>query len=244
MKVLVIGESCNDIFCYGTCDRLCPEVPVPVFNPTETLTNPGMAKNVQKNIQSLGVDADLCTNKNWERIKKTRYIDYRTNYMFMRLDENDNLYEKFEGIDDIDFLKYDAVILSDYNKGFLSEEDIHNIGIKHDCIFLDTKKILGDWCDLSKYIKINKYEFERSKHAVAPQMKEKLIVTLGSSGCCYKNKIYPVPKVEIKDLSGAGDTFIAGLVVKYVETKNIKKSLIYANECATKVVQKRGVSTI
>jgi len=32
MKFLVIGDSCTDRFVYGSCDRLCPEAPVPVLN--------------------------------------------------------------------------------------------------------------------------------------------------------------------------------------------------------------------
>ena len=37
MSVLVIGESCIDVFQYGDCKRLCPEAPVPVFNPTRNI---------------------------------------------------------------------------------------------------------------------------------------------------------------------------------------------------------------
>ena len=33
-SILVIGDSCTDIFVYGKTDRICPEAPVPVFNPT------------------------------------------------------------------------------------------------------------------------------------------------------------------------------------------------------------------
>ena len=43
MSILVIGESCLDVFTYGACKRMCPEAPVPVFNPVKTITNEGMA---------------------------------------------------------------------------------------------------------------------------------------------------------------------------------------------------------
>ena len=42
-------------------------------------------------------------------------------------------------------------------------------------------------------------------------------------------------------MSGAGDTFLAGLVVRYWETRDIDLAIPYANERATIVVQKRGV---
>ena len=58
MKILVIGESCRDVFHYGKCDRLAPEAPAPVFNPLKTVENGGMAKNVYKNLLALGIDAN------------------------------------------------------------------------------------------------------------------------------------------------------------------------------------------
>ena len=39
-KVLVIGDSCEDVFIYGDIERICPEAPVPVFTPTHTTKNP------------------------------------------------------------------------------------------------------------------------------------------------------------------------------------------------------------
>ena len=50
--------------------------------------------------------------------------------------------------------------------------------------------------------------------------------------------------VEVRDLSGAGDSWMAGFVVKYLETKDPYESIEFANEKATIVVQKRGVTTI
>ena len=58
MKILVIGESCRDVFNYGSCIRLCPEAPVPVFNPVEVIDNGGMAKNVYRTVMSLGAKAN------------------------------------------------------------------------------------------------------------------------------------------------------------------------------------------
>ena len=49
MRILVVGDSCKDVFVYGKVNRLTPEAPVPVFNPTVTKTNDGMARNVSNN---------------------------------------------------------------------------------------------------------------------------------------------------------------------------------------------------
>jgi len=187
------------------------------------------------------------TNNNWKDITKTRFIDQRANHMFMRLDCNDNKYRKRNArtkIKNIDYNKYDAIIVSDYNKGFLSEEDIYFISSRHPLVFLDTKKVLGSWCEKMTFIKINNYEYEKTAHKLEPNIKDKLIVTLGPEGARYNDIIYPVTQVDIKDVSGAGDTFIAALAIKYVETKDIGEAIIFANECATEVVQKPGVSVI
>ena len=243
MKILVVGESCRDVFVYGACNRLCPEAPVPVFNPIKETENAGMAGNVYRNISSLGVDANLFTNENWKDIKKTRYIDYNMNHMFIRIDENDKEYGRAD-LRKLRYKNYDAIVISDYNKGFLSESDIEHIAQKHDLVFLDTKKILGSWCKNINFIKINNFEYEKTKHTISDDIKDKLIITMSRDGCKHQNIIYPVPEVEIKDSSGAGDTFISGLVIKYVQTRDISLSIRYANECATSVVQKRGVSTV
>jgi len=243
MTVLVIGESCLDIFMYGECKRLCPEAPVPVFNPLYKIENGGMAYNVYQNLQSLEVECTLHTNNNFKNITKTRFIDEKTNHMFMRLDKNDNSYDKCD-IKKIDFSQYAVILISDYNKGFLTEEDIKFIGENHDCVFLDTKKILGSWCKSINYIKINLDEYEKTKHILDEEILNTLIVTMGSDGAKYNNMIYPVPKVEIKDTSGAGDTFIAAMVAEYVKSKNIHKSIKFGNTCATIVVQKKGVTIV
>ena len=72
MKILVVGESCRDIYIYGECGRLCPEAPVPVFKSSGMgSNNGGMATNVFKNIKSISeLNVDLVTNQNWLSIKK------------------------------------------------------------------------------------------------------------------------------------------------------------------------------
>ena len=37
LKILVIGEACIDRYHVGSCERLSPELPVPVFKKKETV---------------------------------------------------------------------------------------------------------------------------------------------------------------------------------------------------------------
>lgn len=240
-KILVIGESCRDVFVYCNSNRLCPEAPVPVLNIVDQRENPGMAGNVRRNIESIYGKVEIHTNKDWYEITKTRYVHQETNHMFFRVDTTQEI--KRTNVKKID-LNCEVVVISDYNKGFLAEEDIEYICSNHDNVFIDTKKILGDWISKAKYIKINDYEYSNSESFITNEMSSKIIHTMGGLGCEYQGKRYPTKKVEVKDLSGAGDTFMASLVVKYVDTEDIIQSIRYANQCASKVVSQKGVATI
>ena len=243
-KILVIGDSCTDIFIYGSVKRICPEAPVPVFIPNKIIKNGGMAKNVYENIKSLGVDCDIITNK--QIITKTRYVEEYTNQMIIRIDSNENGIRKINKINKINLSKYDAIVISDYNKGFLSYDDIEYICSNHNTVFIDTKKKITDKILKATFIKINEPEYENNINngVVFDRHLDKLIVTIGNRGCKYKEKIYKVKKVEIKDMSGAGDTFISALSVKYCLTKNIISSIKFANRCATVAVQHRSITKV
>lgn len=247
MKILVLGDACEDVYVYGKCNRLAPEAPVPVFVKTKEKRNGGMALNVFNNLISLGANCDIIHSQ--EKIEKTRYVDEGTNHLFIRVDSDENNIERIsQKFLEKEFLnQYDAIVISDYNKGFLHEDDIKKICFYHPMTFMDTKKKLGDWADGCRWIKINEQEYENTKEQIKDRnyiFRESLIVTLGSRGCTYKNKLYPVEKVEIKDLVGAGDTFLASFVYKLINTNDVNESLNFANECATIVVQKKGVITI
>ena len=243
MKILVVGDSCIDVFRYGEVNRLAPEAPVPVIKPDKETSNPGMAGNVVANLKALGADVDFVTNET--EIRKVRYVCSKYNHMLLRVDENDTC-EPFN-IGSLYLNKYDAVVISDYCKGFLSEEDIKTISqFYQSTIFLDTKKVLGDWAHNVDFIKINSVEYNKSKEQVDnnPILQSKTIITRGKYGCNYQGKNYPTQEVPVKDVSGAGDTFLAGLVVEYTRTQDIDKAIKFAQDCTTIVVQKTGVSTI
>jgi D-beta-D-heptose 7-phosphate kinase/D-beta-D-heptose 1-phosphate adenosyltransferase len=247
IKILVVGDSCLDAFIYGRSDRLCPDMPVPVFSPIRRVTNSGMAGNVFSNLESMGAECFLVSNL--EKNTKERYVDLKTNHTFLRVDKNDKaepidaykLAQVIQGMSD-----YDAVVISDYGKGFLSKEDIAAICKHHDNVFIDTKKTIGDFCKEARCIKINTPEFEAIKNKIdLKDWTNKLIVTQGDRGCMLCTEAgfdyFPVNRVDVHDLSGAGDTFLAGLVIKFIETKDLRSSIEYANVCASNVVQERGV---
>lgn len=245
--VLVVGDSCKDVWVYCKCNRLCPDAPVPVLTVDHVVENGGMAMNVYENIRALSIGVKIITNKNWNLVKKTRYVDLKTNQSFIRIDTEESDYNSFKDFkNNIDFDNYSAVVISDYNKGFLDESDIEFISKKHPLTFLDTKRKLGKWCEAISYIKINRVEFSSSEDFIKKNNKigKNIIKTIGEKGTEYRGEIYPVKEVQVRDLSGAGDTFLAALVYGVVTGQTIKNAITYANNCATIVVQKKGVATI
>lgn len=248
-NVLVVGDTCIDKFIYGTAVRLAPEAPVPVFNPVNETTNNGMAGNVIANLKALGLNVLSIYNK--EQIIKSRYVDDRSGQILLRVDENDKAKRiNIKDLKQITNNQYkginiDAIVISDYDKGFLGEEDIQFICMNNKHVFIDTKKILDNYCIHASFIKINHVEYTHTEYSLKDlNIEDKLIITLSNKGCQYKGKLFPVEKVQIKDVSGAGDTFLSGLVAEYIRTKDIEKAIIFAQACATIVVQKLGVSTI
>jgi D-beta-D-heptose 7-phosphate kinase/D-beta-D-heptose 1-phosphate adenosyltransferase len=249
-NILVVGDTCFDEFIYGTAVRLAPEAPVPVFNPINKTLNPGMAGNVVANLEALGIKTYFIKNPE-PTPTKTRYVDDRSGQILLRVDAND----KVERISE-DTLKHivsnkykgitmNAIIISDYDKGFLEEEDIEFICKNNSNVFIDTKKILGKWCANASFIKINHVEYQHTEYTLKELgIEDKLIITLSSKGCQHKGKIHPVEKVQIRDVSGAGDTFLSGLVSEFILNKDIEKAILFAQQCATIVVQKPGVTTI
>lgn len=242
-KILVIGDSCKDVFVYCHAQRLAPDLPVPILDVHEETENPGMAMNVLRNIQALHDAADIATNNEWEKVTKTRYVHHKTNHTFIRIDSKHPV-ERIM-LDQLPLEDFDIIAISDYNKGFLTEEDIEHICRSHNCVFIDTKKPVGDWAKDATFIKINDYEYERSKPTLTPELEEKIIRTEGREGAVYKGKRFPVSEVvEVKDSTGAGDSFYAALLVHFAENGVIEDAIHFANECARRSVERRGVAVI
>ena len=163
--------------------------------------------------------------------------------MFLRLDEGEATITPFKWTMDIDVLigQSDIVIVSDYNKGFLTNSDLKEIARKSTLSILDSKrKLTNDIIEEFTFVKLN--ESERLNN---PQLTtDNIITTLGKKGAEYKNMLFesPDPQDTI-DVSGAGDTFTASFIVKYFQLKDERAAIKFANRKAAEVVAKRGVVT-
>ena len=247
MKVLVIGELCIDRFVYGVVKRISPEAPVPVLNPVEIIKNQGMAGNVVSNLKSLMDDVEVIHWHQTTNIEKIRFVEKKSNHMFIRVDEGE-----LKPIDRLSFLsgeqrrtinESDVVIISDYCKGFLSDDIIEEISKYASITILDSnRKLTKGIIENITFIKLNESEYENNKELVSEKI-EKLIITLGPKGAMHLGKIYPSnnPQDTI-DVSGAGDSFVASFILKYYITRDVHESINFANSVCADVVSRKGVS--
>jgi D-beta-D-heptose 7-phosphate kinase/D-beta-D-heptose 1-phosphate adenosyltransferase len=241
LKILVIGESCIDQFVYCNTNRLSPEAPVPVLNPVYTTENSGMAGNVYENVCALDLESDVILCYQDEDIIKRRYIDVKSNHMFLRVDTGEDKITEFDYSENItqQIKEADLVIVSDYNKGFLNNHMLWDIGHLAKISILDTKRKLSqDVANKYSFIKLNEGEAKNNSHLNS----KNIITTLGKRGAKYKDVIFESFKPQDTiDVSGAGDTFTAAFIIKYYQSKDISDAIKFANHKAAEVVSKRGV---
>jgi len=190
-----------------------------------------MAANVCLNLQAFDMNITFLTNP--EKIVKTRFIDEKSNQHILRVDNEERVKPLLVPVSTNSF---DAIVISDYNKGYLTEEKIFDIVESASCpVFIDSKKsILPNKPNC--FIKINDVEYEK----LDDYRIDNLIVTKGSQGCIYNNTLYPAEKVNVYDVVGAGDTFLAGLVYGYLTYNDIEQALMLGNRAAAVAVQQLG----
>ncbi len=243
LNILIIGDSCTDVYNYGTCDRISPEAPVPVLRTTHREEKPGMALNVQKNLEAMGHNTMILTNS--EKIIKERFVDERNMQHLLRVDSGEQerlapMSKKLIKTVRMSGFEYHCVVISDYDKGFICNENckdiISSLRNQNVVVFVDSKKT-----DLSCYeeciLKLNEFEF--SKIEKAP-INTEIVVTLGSKGARWRDDIFGTEPTSVFDVCGAGDTFLSAFVTAYMSTFSFSDSIKFANKCAGLSVKKFG----
>jgi rfaE bifunctional protein kinase chain/domain len=160
----------------------------------------------------------------------------------------------------------DYILISDYNKGFLTKNFLEQIMLLAEHfkipVIVDPKSPPFIKYSGAQIIKPNKKEafLESGIELVDKFSIEKackiisqntgipiVIITLSEDGVAlYYNgsfEILPTRALEICDVTGAGDTFLAALTYKLINSKNIKDACEFANYAAGIVVAKNGAAT-
>jgi len=245
MKVLVLGDVIIDKYIYGTSERLSPEAPVPVVKYQREVETLGGAGLVHKNLLSLGVDSTLFETEQLSSIKTRVICD---GHYVTRIDDDKHADSTsvLETIELHDFSEYEYVILSDYNKGVLDEslEIIEHIN-KFNCkIIVDPKEHANQYKD-AWLIKPNNSEF--TKFGFNDWQGN--IITTNAGGnvtATIDNTEYniPVEAVEVSDVTGAGDCFLAAFVYGLTKQYTYKHCLELAIKGSREAVKHVGTYTL
>jgi D-beta-D-heptose 7-phosphate kinase/D-beta-D-heptose 1-phosphate adenosyltransferase len=232
MKFLVIGDACHDYYHYGSINRKNPEASAHLLNDISTECKEGMALNVAANLRAFGVDVDVAVPEQpWS--EKHRYIDRRTGTQLLRVDYDREPIHEY-AVPPYDLLAYSGIVVSDYNKGFVSRERLWWLST-HDHAFIDTKKKDLQYHDHA-WFKLNMSEYKSLE-----SLPKRLVVTDGENGCWHKGRNYNGSRVNVVDVCGAGDTFLAAFAYSTTKTRNLEQSLIFSNKCAAIACQHQGV---
>lgn len=216
VRALVIGDAIVDTYAFCRSERLCPEAPVPVLIAERLEHRSGGAANVFAQVKALCAEP-LAFFDPGTVSRKTRYMV--GNHLVLRVDDDkrsilDEEQKARALIRCMEGSEFDVVILSDYNKGWLTEP-LCQFAIKYAkqkgilCI-VDPKG--GDW---TKY---------RGATWVCPNDKEMLPnydswhgLVLNKRGADGLRLIYldceqkdvPATAKHVFDVTGAGDTVVA-----------------------------------
>jgi len=229
VKVLVIGDACRDVYIYGSTDRKNPEAAAPLLNNTMSKVQDGMAANVANNLAALGAEVHtILPPPPWS--EKERYIDERHGTQLLRVDYD----RPSDPLGDLpDLSAYDAVVVSDYDKGFVSHDILQKLDGKIP-LFVDTKKReLGLLTEA--WVKVNERE-----HELILTPPKRLIATLGSRGSMFEGRHVPAVPIDVIDPCGAGDTYLAAFAWFMMQGGDVLASMTFANAAAAVTCKHRG----
>lgn len=234
--ILFIGDGMNDVYVHGrieSCQDGCPK-----FISDTAITVGGGVFNAYASIEKWN-SRRYCQGEN-DTIKTRFMVNGKIAFRY----DCDVRSEPFANMDYVHRAEPDAILMSDYDKGFLSEEMIRQIidyatERKIPCV-VDAKR------EPSLYdgaiLKCNKdyeskYEFEFLNSSVTP------IVTQGQENPYYFQKnneelIFQSGK-EVRCVShvGAGDCFSAHLVLALANGLTIEESIPIAHSAGRVYVQ-------
>lgn len=283
ITILVAGDFMIDHYIMGTSNRISPEAPVPVVIPNNEYSIPGGAANVAMNLCTmgakvvcLGVVGDdiwgkkllLLLKNNGINIDGIDVIENHPTTLKQRIYSDGKQIARLDKEQIIDWTpnflskkigKYDACILSDYNKGVIKNADIDT-----NILIVDPKKddfslynnaniITPNLNELQKASSINIKDNEsviascnelirkNNFDYIVAKKGDKGMTIVGKNGYIKHIKAH---KVKNPDVTGAGDTVISALSILYAQSQDIEISARFANKAAAIAVSKPGTATV
>ena len=292
-NILIVGDLMLDRYWSGATGRISPEAPVPVVNVNDAEDRPGGAANVAINAATLGANVTLiglCGKDDNANILSQRLSSFGVECQFVPVDGFDTItklrvmsrnqqllrmdFEKsFSDVDktaleahfEQHLAQADLVVLSDYNKGCLSNPQvlIQAANKLNKPVLVDPKG-----ADFSKYqhahlITPNLAELfavkgpvqgEQALREVTETLRQELslnalLLTRSEHGMTLfegQEDVFHLPAKakEVYDVTGAGDTVVSTLAVSMAVGMSLPDACVLANLAASVVVGKLGTSTV
>lgn len=292
-RILVIGDLMLDQYWLGDTSRISPEAPVPVVKINSSEDRLGGAANAALNTKSLGAKVSIAgiigndTNgillsqliekeginnaavscKKANTITKLRLISRNQQMLRADFEKDFSSDAKTQLSQQViaDINNHDIILLSDYNKGALSDcqaiiKAANNADKK---VIIDPK---GD--DFNKYIgaflltpNLSEFEtivgkcnneqdlFSKAYDMIRNLKLEALLLTRSEKGMTlfFKNgehHHFNTKAQEVYDVTGAGDTVIATLTTALASGINLEQAVMLANTAAGIAVGRMGAATV
>ncbi len=290
-KILVIGDLILDRYLWGEVERISPEAPVPVVDIKKETFNPGGASNVAWNVSQLGAEVfmsgvvgkdeagklliSLIEEKNINPLivvdeerpttEKTRVIAVSQQLLRIDREKRVNLSQSISRklINQIKHAvkKIDAVIISDYGKGVVTQNLMNFLKSLEIPVFVDPKPsnfYLYKGITTMTPNRKEAYECVKKDKNVPVEKVGKeimeflgidtLLITLGAEGMAIfeGERITKIPAKAKKvfDVTGAGDTVISVLTLSKISGASWKEAASLANYAAGYVVGEIGTATV
>jgi D-beta-D-heptose 7-phosphate kinase/D-beta-D-heptose 1-phosphate adenosyltransferase len=241
MKVLVLGDIIIDKYIYGSSNRLSPEAPVPVVTYLNEKETKGGAGLVYENLKSLDVNVDMFETGQPHSIKTRIICD---GHYVTRIDDDKDADSNavLANVLRSDFSQWDYVILSDYDKGVLdnAKQIIAHINSHGPKVIVDPKRYAHDyegaWLVKPNNSEYTKFEFnEWQGNIITTDAGRSVNATIDNI-----EYTIPVEQVEVSDVTGAGDCFLAAFVYALTKGYDYKKAVELAVKGSTESVKHVG----
>lgn len=297
-RVLVLGDAILDEYVSGDCTRLSPEAPVPVLTVRRSRRVLGGAANTAANVRALGGAPTLIARIGSDEagatlvetarqagidfmpirsavptLRKVRLVsqqqqlvrlDFEATPALARDEQQQVMATVRERLPETD-----VVVISDYAKGFVSNELIQElIALAHSMqkrVVIDPRPqnmtayrgcdyLTPNWreaCDMLGLV--DRQCNPDTSRAVARDLGERLgcdvVLTLGPSGIRFYGRHgedFGLPTVarEVYDVSGAGDTVVAAFALALAAGADHPTAITLANRAAGIAVGKFGTATV
>ena len=281
MAILVYGDVMLDEWRIGSVDRISPEAPVPVLVETGYKRNVGGAGNLAVNLASINGEVDLYGPLGNDKqgfafldlIKDTKVNSYLSSCMeattskvrivstqgqqICRFDTDaicdcTQAEERF-----INSIQHnDLVVISDYNKGAITEQTVKKAKAKGAKVLVDPKQSPSYYRgaflvkpNMKEYTEwFGEFSYVAAQDFLKEYAWEWLVVTDGANGIHIVNATEhwhcKEDVQEVADVSGAGDTVMAIITNGLHKGKSVPESCEVACYGASRVVEKRGVTIV